>query len=74
MRYPSKITSYQESIFHTFVIILKDLKEHPLSPIDLYNNHKESLIDAHEFLTVLDCLYTLKKVNLNSDGELIYAG
>lgn len=68
MRFPNKVTPYQESILAKFPIVLKLLEEQEMKPIDLFNKVKNKVSDIGEFLEILECLYALRKTEFNKEG------
>ena len=72
MRYPSKICSLQDSIISKFSIILDILKEEDLSIHDLFNKSKKYLKNIDEYIEVLECLYTLGRIEYNSDTRRLH--
>lgn len=71
MRFPSKVTSYRESILSKFPIILSLLKNEDLSLVDLYKKTRSKFSDVKEFMETLDCLYILEKIELNEENGVI---
>ena len=71
MRLPDKITSFKESVFKLFPLILNQVSKYDMYPIDIYENIK-SITSPSEFIEALDCLFILKKIELNQQGELHY--
>ena len=72
MRFPSKVTSYKESIISKFPIILSFLKSEKMSLLDLYRKTKSKVSDVKEFIEILDCLYILEKIDLEENGVIYY--
>lgn len=70
MKFPSKVTPYKESIIAKFPLVLAKLENKDLSPSDLYKSVKNHVTDIREFMDILDCLYALRKIELN--GEVIH--
>lgn len=70
MKFPSKVTPYKESIIAKFPMILEKLKKKDMSPQELYKSMKNKVTDISEFMDIMDCLYALKKVDL--DGEVVH--
>lgn len=66
MRFPSKVTSFKESILSKFPIILKPLSKRDYSISALYKE-VEKKITAHDFIDVLDCLFILNKIELRNE-------
>ncbi len=71
MRLPDKITSFKESVFKLLPLILDQVSKYDMYPIDIYENIK-SIASPSEFIEALDCLFILKKIELNQQGELHY--
>lgn len=71
MRFPSKITSFDESVLSKLHIVLEPLVKRDYSVVSLYYElrKKISLKDYHDILL---CLYVLDKISLNR-GVLQYA-
>ena len=70
MKFPSKVTPYKESIIAKFPMVLGKLEKKDMSPSELYKSVKSRMTDIREFMDILDCLYVLKKIEL--DGEVIH--
>lgn len=70
MKFPSKVTPYKESIIAKFPVVLGKVETKDMSPSELYKNVKGRVTDIREFMDILDCLYALKKIELN--GEMIH--
>lgn len=75
MKLPNKVISYKECTLSRFPIILAEMKEHDVSPVQLYQRVRSKVDDIGEFIDILDCLYALRKIELHSDkGVLHYVG
>ena len=73
MKFPSKVTPYKESIVAIFPVVLTILEKGPISPSALFAIIRKSRkIGIQEFTDVLDCLYSLNKIELR-EGVLYYA-
>lgn len=70
MKFPSKVTPYRESIIANFPVILEKVKKKDMSPQELYKSMKNKVTDISEFMDIMDCLYALKKIEL--DGEVVH--
>ena len=70
MKFPSKVTPYKESVIAKFPMILEKLEKKDMSPQELYKSMKNKVTDISEFMDIMDCLYALKKVDL--DGEVVH--
>lgn len=72
MRLPSKVTSYKNSTFARFPVILTALQERDMRPEDLFKKVKSKTFDAAEFIEVLDCLYILGKIDFLPGREVLH--
>jgi len=72
MRFPSKVTSYNDSIIAKFPLVIKELSVEDLTPENLYSKIKSKLNGISEFMEIIVCLYTLKKVDLINEEVLHY--
>ena len=63
-------TRHTESIIAKFPVVLGKLEKKDMSPSELYRSVKRQVTDIREFMDIMDCLYALKKVELN--GEVIH--
>lgn len=73
MRFPSKVTTYNDSILSKFPVVLTHIKNNDLTPNDLYIKVKSKVSDVGEFIEILNCLYALNKIELiESKGVLHY--
>ncbi|MST51657.1 ABC-three component system middle component 7 [Hornefia butyriciproducens] len=70
MQLPNKLYSYKNSTLSLVPIVLREIKERPVAVTDLYNRVKPYLKDATDFLSVMDCLYALRAVDINDDEEV----
>ena len=70
MKFPSKVTPYKESIIAKFPMVLEKVEKKDMSPQELYKSMKNKVTDIREFMDIMDCLYTLKKIEL--DGEVVH--
>ena len=73
MKLPSKITSYNESILYKMNMLIAIIVKEDISITSLYNKVKADFSEINEFIDALDCLYVLKKIELNEQGVLHYA-
>lgn len=71
MRYPSKITSYRESVLHKMIIILDVISKSDRNIFSLYEETHKYFINVEEFIDVIDCLYALNKIEINKQKEVI---
>ena len=70
MQLPNKLYSYKNSTLALVPIVLKELKEGPLPVRVLYERVKSLLPEATDFLSVMDCLYALRAVDINDADEV----
>lgn len=71
MRFPSKVTSFNESIIGKFPIILKELSNQDLSPNNLYRNVKNKVKNLTEFIEILVCLFALSEIQF-VEGDILH--
>lgn len=70
MQLPSKLYPYEKSTLALIPRVLEQLQFGPIKVVDLYASMRQSLADPTDFLSVMDCLYALRAVDINSDGEV----
>ena len=70
MQLPNKLYSYKASTLALIPKVLTELKSGPKEVKDLFLLIRPSLSDATDFLSVMDCLYALHAVNINSEGKV----
>ena len=70
MQLPSKLYPYEKSTLALVPRVLKKLQYGPMKVSDLYTSMRQLLTDPTDFLSVMDCLYALRAVDINSDGEV----
>lgn len=70
MQLPNKLYSYENSILALVPIVLKEIQSGPVPVKELYQRLRPSLIDATDFISVMDCLYALRAADINDDGEV----
>lgn len=73
MRLPNKISTYKESIISKMPILLEQLSEIEKTPDQLYISSRGHFNSMGDFLTTLDCLYTLGKIGYDNDRRKLYA-
>lgn len=74
MRLPSKVTPYTKSVIASFPVILAHLEQQDMSPKDLFETIVSDKNDMGDFLSALDCLFALGKIDLLEEGVLHYVG
>lgn len=72
MRLPNKVTSYASSVISRFPDILSVLHEKDLSPKELYELTTSGKKEMGDFLSALDCLFALGKIELVEEGGLLH--
>lgn len=70
MQLPNKLYSYKASTLDLVPKVLIELKSGPIEVKDLFLVMRPSLSDATDFLSVMDCLYALRAVDINEEGEV----
>lgn len=70
MQLPNKLYSYKQSTLALIPKVLSELKTGPVEVKDLFLAVRPSLTDATDFLSVMDCLYALRAVDINDEGEV----
>lgn len=71
MLLPSKLCSYNESILSKFPVVLKVVRNNPISILDLYYEVIDEMTGITEFIDVLDCLYVLHKIEYDDEKEVL---
>lgn len=70
MQLPNKLYSYKNSTLSLIPIVLNEIKGSSVQVKELYDRVKPSLKDATDFISVMDCLYALRAVDLDDQGEV----
>lgn len=70
MQLPNKLYSYKNSTLALLPTVLSELQEGPIPVIGLFSKVRRSLNDATDFISVMDCLYALRAVDINEVGEV----
>lgn len=70
MQLPNKLYSYKQSTLALIPKVLSELKDEPVEVKDLFLAVRPALTDATDFLSVMDCLYALRALDINEDGEV----
>ncbi len=75
MRLPNKVTSYANSVIARFPDILEVLTQRDMSPKELFELTTSGKKDMGDFLSALDCLFALGKIELIEEGRVLrYVG
>lgn len=78
MRIPNKLFEYEESIVALFPIILNAIEssDDPIGTYDLFKAVNKKIANLNDFITALDALYGLHKIELSKatidEQEFIY--
>lgn len=70
MQLPNKLYSYEESTLALLPRVLNEIRNGPVSVGELYLSMKRNLKDPTDFLSAMDCLYALRAIEMNDDGEV----
>lgn len=70
MQLPNKLYSYKNSTLALMPTVLNELQEGPIPVLELFGRVRMSLRDATDFISVMDCLYALRAVDIDDDGEV----
>lgn len=70
MKFPNKVTSFNQSVLSKLVPIIQILQEKDYTVYTLYNSLNVKMT-INEYIDALDCLYALGVVTLNK-GVLHY--
>lgn len=73
MLFPSKFTSFQESIIYKMILIL-ELKEEKSNINLLYKKLKNKFTCIDEFIFALDGLYALGYINIDGEDIIYVSG
>ena len=72
MLLPSKVTSFNESIFPNALVILKILAESDKSVVELRKACQLSISGTSDFYVLLDFLFAVGKIELNPETEELH--
>lgn len=70
MQLLNKLYSYKNSTLALIPVVLNELKQGPMLAGELYLAVKPALAEATDFLSVMDCLYALRAVDITDGGEV----
>lgn len=68
MQLPNKLYSYRNSTLALVPLVLRELQDGPLPIVTLFLRVKPVLKEATDFLSVMDCLYALRAINVSNEG------
>lgn len=66
MLFPSKFTSFEESVINKMILIL-EIENKSIGLIELYNKFKNKFISIDEFIFALDGLYALGYIEIEDE-------
>lgn len=73
MKFPSKITSYKESVLSKFPVVLTALASSNVGVLELYRKTSQNFANIEEFMDTLDCLFALGKIEYDlSQGGILH--
>lgn len=70
MQLPNKLYSYKSSTLALIPVVMSALQNGPVEVKELFLELKSQMADATDFLSVMDCLYALRAVDINDEGEV----
>ncbi len=70
MQLPNKLYSYERSTLALMSKVLRRIQGQPVQVVDLFKQMQEEIEDASDFVAVMDCLYALRAVDINENGEV----
>ena len=70
MQLPNKLYSYKNSTLALMPVVLNEIKQNPRPVESLYIRLRSILKDPTDFMSVMDCLYALRAVDINDEGEV----
>lgn len=70
MQLPNKLYSYKSSTLALIPVVMNALQNGSVEVKELFIELKSQMADATDFLSVMDCLYALRAVDINDEGEV----
>lgn len=70
MQLPNKLYSYQKSTLAYLPRVLNEIKSGNSNVKDIFHAISEELDDPTDFLSIMDCLYALKAIEMSNEGEV----
>lgn len=67
---PKKLYSYEKSTVALLPRVLDEMENGQVSVGEVYLSMKRSLKNPTDFLSAMDCLYALRAIDMNDDGEI----
>ncbi|KOA19583.1 hypothetical protein CLHOM_16720 [Clostridium homopropionicum DSM 5847] len=71
MRLPNKVIPYTNSVIALFPDILEALTQQDMSPKELFEITASRKKDLADFLSALNCLFALGKIELIEEGRVL---
>jgi len=71
MRLPNKVIPYANSVIALFPDILEALSQRDMSPKELFEITAFRKKDIADFLSALNCLFALGKIELIEEGRVL---
>lgn len=70
MQLPNKLYYYQKSTLAYLPRVLHEIKMGNSNVKDIFHTISEELEDPTDFLSIMDCLYTLNAIEMTNEGEV----
>lgn len=70
MQLPNKLYSYQKNTLAYLPRVLHEIKMGNSNVKDIFHTISEELEDPTDFLSIMDCLYTLNAIEMTNEGEV----
>lgn len=71
MLFPSKLFTYEESVISKFVPVLERIQSGSHDVRQLFIEMKDTISTTLEFMDIIDCLYTLGKIDIKNGREIV---
>lgn len=65
MQLPNKLYSYKDSTLALIPSVLAKIKDRPMYVTELYLQMRQSLNEPTDFMSVMDCLFALRAIDIN---------
>lgn len=72
MRLPSKVTPFNASILAKFPLLLNEISAGDIGVMALFNKVKSEIGGTADYLETLECLFALRKIELNGLSEELH--
>lgn len=70
MKLPGKSTHYKNSVIALFPVILSILLSDDCTVLELFR--KSGIQSLSDYMSALDCLYALGKIEISEKGEMLH--